>query len=511
MDFTLKIQKIKEPSTGNWSTTLSGGYENITGKVYDIKRYKEPDKIRDANGNETDKNANNGYFSGKGEITGLISPFTNPITNAPVSLSKIESSFEDSYGWDMMQTPDIYLSYIAGSVASSIEKKYKAEYGVEIKLRVLKVPEEKKPDPGPVEKKEVPVAATASGTTASSATASAATEAGATASGPQLYGEFVFGVSKERIFSSQQFGELSIVTKGIQKEEQVEIPMDEAIQMLEEEELDEYSESGFMATEETIFQVTQGEVVADTEALNKLKGYDPENPDPALSTDTNAKYPVSKNKDANIKAIIKSAKELGITNKYALAAMLAIVSKESSFVPTSEASYSGTSAKNIKKIFAAAKNKTDDEIDTIKKDAFKFFNLVYGGKYGNAADEGFKYRGRGFNQITFKGNYEAYAKKIGVDIVKDPDLMNTVEVAAKALAAYFKKNINEAPNSMKEHYGFKDINSFANLDDAVGAFYHANAGFGNSVSAIAADPTGGRKKAFKNAGPLFNTYKDQIS
>jgi len=41
--------------------------------------------------------------------------------------------------------------------------------------------------------------------------------------------------------------------------------------------------------------------------------------------------------------------------------------------------------------------------------------------------------------------------------------------------------------------------------------YHCNAGFGHSYSSILADSTGGRAKAFKNAGPLYNTYSSQIA
>jgi putative chitinase len=515
MDFILKVQKIKEPNTGNWSTTLSGGYESITGKVYDIKQYREGDVVVDDKGNPIPDldgkptRMNNGYYSAKGEITNLINPFTNQTNNSQVTLSKIEYSFEDSYGWDFQQTSKIYFSYIAASVADSISKKYKKEYGVDIKFRVTEAPEEKKPDPAPTEKKEIPTSGTASGATASGATASTA---GATASGPQIYGEFVFDVTTENKFVSSQFGDLGVVTKGIQKDEIEEIPMDEAIDMMEEE-IDEYSESGFMATEEELFAVNAatGDVSVDSEQLNKIKGNDPENPDPKLSTDTKSKYPVSKDKDANIKTIIKSAKERGITNQYALAAILAIVSKESGFVPSSEASYAKTSAQRIKKIFASARKKTDAEIDEIKKDPVQFFNLVYGGKYGNAADEGFKYRGRGLNQITFKDIYKDYGKRINKDLVGDPDLLNKVDVAAAALSEYFKKSINNAPKGMKSYYNFTDINSFKSLDDAVGAVYHANAGFGNSVDKIVADSTGGRKKAFKNAGPLYNTYKSSFA
>jgi predicted chitinase len=293
----------------------------------------------------------------------------------------------------------------------------------------------------------------------------------------------------------------------------------EIVDVFNDEELgEEYSEGEYQGTEEDLFKIEAGEPypVVDTESLNSLKGFDPENPNESLSTDTSSKYPVSKDKDANIKAIIKSAKNLGVTNKFVVAAILAIVSKESGFVPRSESSYAGTSGARIAKIFGR-RGYTDAEWDVIKKDPVKFFNIVYGPatdkklKYGNGPTDGYKYRGRGFNQITFKGNYEQYAKEIGVDIVGDPDLLNTVDVAAKCVVAYFKRNIKKAPDSIKSRYHFTDINSFANLNDATGAIYHANAGWGKSYSEIVADSTGGRKKAFDKSGPLYNTYQSQIA
>lgn len=278
---------------------------------------------------------------------------------------------------------------------------------------------------------------------------------------------------------------------------------------------EEYQEGEYQGTEEDLLKFEPGESTpsgVDVESLNNLKGFDPNNPDESLSTDSSSKYPVSKDKDANIKDIIKVAKKQGVTNKYTIAAILAIVSKESGFVPSGEASYAGTSAQRIRKIFGSRfKGYSDAEIDVIKKNPTRFFDIIYGGRYGNASNEGFKYRGRGFNQITFKGNYEVYAKETGLDFIKDPDLLNTVDGAAAALIAYFKRNIKKANSDIKKRYNFTDINSFANLNDATGAIYHANAGWGKSYSEIVADSTGGRKKAFNASGPLYNTYQSQLS
>lgn len=60
-------------------------------------------------------------------------------------------------------------------------------------------------------------------------------------------------------------------------------------------------------------------------------------------------------------------------------------------------------------------------------------NFVYGGRLGNAEDEGYKYRGRGIIQLTGKSNYKKYGKKINVDLVNNPDLAkktnNEIEIA----------------------------------------------------------------------------------
>ena len=69
--------------------------------------------------------------------------------------------------------------------------------------------------------------------------------------------------------------------------------------------------------------------------------------------------------------------------------------------------------------------------------------LVYGmndriGKsMGNTEPgDGWKYRGRGFIQITGKNNYARYGKMIGVDLISNPDQANDPAVAAKLASAF---------------------------------------------------------------------------
>jgi putative chitinase len=67
---------------------------------------------------------------------------------------------------------------------------------------------------------------------------------------------------------------------------------------------------------------------------------------------------------------------------------------------------------------------------------------VYGGRMGNgdeASKEGFKFRGRGYIQLTGKSNYTALTRFIGEDCVANPDLVATKYPLASA-AFFFDSN-----------------------------------------------------------------------
>jgi putative chitinase len=202
--------------------------------------------------------------------------------------------------------------------------------------------------------------------------------------------------------------------------------------------------------------------------------------------------------------VINELKEAGITNKYSIAAILAIIDKESGFKPQSEQSYSNTSNDRIRSIFGITKLMTDLDLTILKKDPVKFFNYVYGTRYGNSPTEGYLYRGRGFNQLTFKSNYKKYGDLLKIDLVNNPDLANDPKVAAKIVAAYFKDQFKNNAGIVLKRYKAKSINDFRSSKNAVNAFYNANAGFGKDTSNIT---TPGKTKALNKVDSFLDIIK----
>ena len=72
----------------------------------------------------------------------------------------------------------------------------------------------------------------------------------------------------------------------------------------------------------------------------------------------------------------------------------------------------------------------------------KIASKVYGGRMGNgpeASGEGYKFRGRGYIQLTGKENYTAFGKSIGEDMTANPDVVAS-KYALLSAAWFFSKN-----------------------------------------------------------------------
>lgn len=77
-------------------------------------------------------------------------------------------------------------------------------------------------------------------------------------------------------------------------------------------------------------------------------------------------------------------------------------------------------------------NMTDEQVAGLVNNPEALANTVYGGRMGNKnAGDGFKFRGRGFTQLTGRDNYEMAGKALGIDLVNNPELAANPEIASK--------------------------------------------------------------------------------
>ncbi len=71
---------------------------------------------------------------------------------------------------------------------------------------------------------------------------------------------------------------------------------------------------------------------------------------------------------------------------------------------------------------------------------------VYANRMGNGAEatkEGFKFKGRGYIQLTGKENYKIFSNEIGEDCVTNPDLVATKYPLASAAWFFSRNGLNQ--------------------------------------------------------------------
>ena len=139
--------------------------------------------------------------------------------------------------------------------------------------------------------------------------------------------------------------------------------------------------------------------------------------------------------DTVLSQIDETARKFKITTNLRLAHFLSQCAHESgNFTITSENLY--YSADGLKKVFG--KYFPNNLSESYAKQPEKIASRVYGNRMGNGDEltkDGWKYRGRGYVQMTGKSNYEHFSNFIGEDCVSNPDLVSTKYPLASA--AYF--------------------------------------------------------------------------
>jgi len=144
--------------------------------------------------------------------------------------------------------------------------------------------------------------------------------------------------------------------------------------------------------------------------------------------------------DAVISQIPETAAKFGIDTPLRLSHFLAQCGHESGgFRLTQEnLNYSAKGlAGTFKKYFI-----NESAAGPYAKNPQKIANKVYGERMGNGPEstgEGYKFRGRGYIQLTGKDNYTAFGKAINEDMTANPDKVAT-HYALLSAAWFFSKN-----------------------------------------------------------------------
>ena len=160
---------------------------------------------------------------------------------------------------------------------------------------------------------------------------------------------------------------------------------------------------------------------------------------------------------SDIKAFLQTK---GETDENYLNAVLANVMKETGGISKEEnLNYGSTSNKRIREIFKSrVSDLSDEQLDKLKGNKEQFAEKIYGKDTKIGADmgntevgDGWKYRGRGYIQLTGKSNYSAASSAIFGDdrLVKNPDLVNDPQVAKEVVAWYMQKTKKSMMQQLK--------------------------------------------------------------
>lgn len=156
----------------------------------------------------------------------------------------------------------------------------------------------------------------------------------------------------------------------------------------------------------------------------------------------------------------------GLTTDLRIAHFMAQIEHESNLKPIEEnLNYSASGLiRTFRKYF------TDLEAIQFQRQPERIANRVYGGRMGNNREgDGWRFRGRGFIQITGRSNYANLSLDTGVDFVNNPDLLLTEANSMLSALWFWDKN---------------KLNALADRDDVRGITRRINGGFNGLADRI---------------------------
>lgn len=110
--------------------------------------------------------------------------------------------------------------------------------------------------------------------------------------------------------------------------------------------------------------------------------------------------------------------------------------------------------------------KTPADAAAYARQPVKIANRVYANRMGNgdeASGDGFKFRGRGFFQITGRENYTNCGKDLGIDLLTTPEALERTKAATNSALWFWKsRNLNR----------FADANDIRGMTKAINGGYN---------------------------------------
>ncbi|NQY12543.1 MAG: glycoside hydrolase family 19 protein [Henriciella sp.] len=130
------------------------------------------------------------------------------------------------------------------------------------------------------------------------------------------------------------------------------------------------------------------------------------------------------------------------------------------------------SAEGLMKIFRS-KFRDAEEAASYARQPERIANRVYANRIGNgdeASGDGWRYRGRGFIQLTGRANYRFIGQRIGMDLEGNPDVVAADPVIALQVAANYwdSRNLNTVADTDDIYKVTRLINGGLNgIDDRI--------------------------------------------
>ena len=154
-----------------------------------------------------------------------------------------------------------------------------------------------------------------------------------------------------------------------------------------------------------------------------------------------------------MKKLIDTMKNYGFSNEV-IAGVLGNIKAECNFELKAENMYYSKAETLMKTFPSKFKHMSTREIETYTKNPQKLGDYVYKDQLG------FKYRGRGYFQLTGIANYKAYSEYLKLDLVNNPDLALREDIAILIVIEFIKHTAFKYVPKLNE---IEDINYVADI------------------------------------------------